>query len=166
MNHWSVQMIRIVASLVVILAIAATVFSGTQLRTTLSAPTYYIAANTEYRDSEQIWLRGASNLPAGAVLVVDVYNYVGEGSQTLSVRAQPRVGKDGFFEATLVPLPKMQFKHNIVCSVLFSPDYPEQDTTVTTTVGKHGEQLGFPRNPQTIINSGDRVSLMAAIHVE
>jgi hypothetical protein len=97
---------------------------------------------------------------------VDVQNYVGEGSQTLSAMALPRVGKDGFFEATLTPLPKMQFKHNIVCLVSFSPHYPEQDPTVTTTVGKHGEQLGFPKNPQTAIVSGERVYLMLAIHVE
>lgn len=159
-------MIRIVASLVVILAIAAALFSETRSRGRLNAPTYYIAGNAEYRHSEEIWLRGASNLPAGAVLVVDVQNYVGEDSKILSVRALPRVGKDGFFEATLTPLPKMQFKHNIVCLVSFSPDYPEQDPTVTTTVGKHGEQLGFPKNPQANIRSGERVYLEAAIHVE
>jgi hypothetical protein len=100
-------MSRIVVGLTATLAIAAALFSQTKSHRSLTAPTYYIAARAEYRDSEQIWLRGASNLPAGAVLVVDVQNYVGEGSQILSVRALPRVGKDGFFEATLAPLPKM-----------------------------------------------------------
>lgn len=101
-----------------------------------------------------------------AALVVDVQDYVGEGGRTLSVRALPRVGKDGFFEVTITPLPKMQFKHNIICLVSFSPNYPEQDTTVAAIVGKHGEQLGFPKNPQTSISSGERVYLVAAIHVE
>jgi hypothetical protein len=58
-----------------------------------------------------------------------------EGSQILSVRALPKVGKDGFFEATLAPLPKMQFKHNVVCLVSFFPNLPDQDATVTGTVG-------------------------------
>lgn len=148
------------------LAIAAALFSQTHSRARLGAPTYYIAANAEYRHSQEIWLRGTSNLPAGAVLVVDVKNYVGEGGQVLSVRALPKVGKDGFFEATLLPLQKQQFKHNVVCLVSFSPDYPDQDTTVTAAVGKHGEQLGFPKNPQANIGSGERVYLMAAVHVE
>jgi hypothetical protein len=60
----------------------------------------------------------------------------------------------------------MQFKHNIVCLVSFHPDYPDQDTSVTGTVGKHGEQLGFPKNPQARTDSGDRVYLIADIHVE
>jgi hypothetical protein len=159
-------MSRIVVSLVVTLAIAATLSSQSQSRRNLGAPTYYIAANAEYRHSHEIWLRGASNLPAGAVLVVDVLNYVGEGSQMLGVRALPRVGKDGFFEATLTPQAKMEFRHNVVCLVSFSPDYPDQDAAVKAAVRKHGEQLGFPKNPQANIGSGDRVSLMAAVHVE
>ena len=159
-------MSRIVASLAVSLAIASALFSQTQFRGRFSAPTYYIAANSAYRDSQEIWLRGTSNLPAGAVLIVDVQNYVGEGSQTLSIRAMPRVGKDGFFETTLTPQPKMEFKHNVVCLVSFSPDYPGQNANVTAVVGKHGEQLGFPKNPQANIVSGERVYLIAAVHVE
>jgi len=159
-------MSRIVVSLFFTLAVATTLFSQTQSGGKLRAPTYYIAANAEYRHSQEIWLRGASNLPAGAVLVVDVQNYVGEGSQILSVRALPRVGKDGFFEVTLTPQPKMEFKHNVVCLVSFSPDYPNQDAPVKAAVGKNGEQLGFPKNPQTNIGSGERVSLMAAVYVE
>jgi hypothetical protein len=159
-------MSRIVVGLVATLAIAAALFSQTKPRRSLTAPTCYIAANAEYRHAEEIWLRGASNLPAGAILVVDVQNYVGEGSQILDVRALPKVGKDGFFEATLAPLPKMQFKHNVVCLVSFFPNSPDQDPTVTGTVGRHGEQLGFPKNPQAYVHSGDNVYLGAAIHVE
>ncbi len=159
-------MSRIVVGLITTLAIAAALFSQTKSNRSLTAPTYYIAANAEYRHAEQIWLRGASNLPAGAVLVVDVQNYVGEGSQILSVRTLPKVGKDGFFEATLAPLPKMQFKHNLVCLVSFFPNFPDQDVTVTGTVGRHGEQLGFPKNPQAYVHSGENVYLGAVIHVE
>jgi hypothetical protein len=84
----------------------------------------------------------------------------------LGVRAQPRVGKDGFFEATVVPLPKMQFKHNIVCIISFSPNYPDQDVSVIRVVGRHGEQLGFPKNPQAVVSSGSRVSLETHLHVD
>ena len=113
-------MSRIVVGLVATLAIAAALFSQTKPRRSLTAPTCYIAANAEYRHAEEIWLRGASNLPAGTILVVDVQNYVGEGSQILDVRALPKVGKDGFFEATLAPLPKMQFKQPSLFSFVLS----------------------------------------------
>lgn len=159
-------MSRIVLGLTATLAIAAALFSQSKSHRSLTAPTYYIAANAEYRHAAEIWLRGASNLPAGAALVVDVQDYVGEGSQILSVRALLKVGKDGFFEASLAPLPKMQFKHNIVCLVSFLPNSPEQDAVVTGAVGRHGEQLGFPKNPQTNVLSGENVYLGTAIYVE
>ena len=159
-------MCRIVAILVTMFVVAAMLFSQTQPRGGLRAPTYYIAGNAEYRSSDTIWLRGASNLPTGSELVVDVQNYVGEGSESLAARALPRLGEDGFFEATLTPLLKMKFTHNIVCLVSFFPNIPAQNPTVTKAVGKHGEKLGFPKNPQTNIISGENVYLSAAIHVE
>jgi hypothetical protein len=60
----------------------------------------------------------------------------------------------------------MQFKHNVVCLVSFSPNFPDQEATVTGAVGRHGEQLGFPENPQTFVHSGENIYLGAAIHVE
>jgi hypothetical protein len=60
----------------------------------------------------------------------------------------------------------MQFKHNIVCLVSFLPNSPDQDAVVTGTVGRHGEQLGFPKNPQAYVHSGENIYLGAAIHVE
>jgi hypothetical protein len=157
---------RIVISLVFSSLMATALVSKPQPPAKLNAPTYFIAARAEYRDSEKVWLRGASNLPVGAILIVDVQDYVGENSRILSVRSQPRVGKDGLFEANLIPLPKTQFQHNIVCLVSFSPSYPDQDAAVIKIVGKNGEKLGFPANPQTEIGSGDRVSLIADVHVD
>jgi hypothetical protein len=159
-------MTRMILCLTFASVIAAVLLSERQTVPKLSAPTYFIAAKAEYRDSEKIWLRGTSNLPSGAILIVDVQNYVGENSKVLSRRSLPRVGRDGFFEATLVPLPETQFRQNIVCIVSFSPNYPDQDAPVVKAVGKKGEQLGFPTNPQTEINSGERVSLRADVHVD
>jgi hypothetical protein len=65
-------MSRIVLGVIASLSIAAALFSQAKSHRSLTAPTYYIAANAEYRHAEQIWLRGTSNLPVGAVLVVDV----------------------------------------------------------------------------------------------
>jgi hypothetical protein len=47
----------------------------------LTAPTYFIAAHADYRGSDELWIRGTSNLPAGAILIIDVQNYIGEDSQ-------------------------------------------------------------------------------------
>jgi hypothetical protein len=60
----------------------------------------------------------------------------------------------------------MQFKHNVVCFVSFFPNFSDQHATVTGTVGRHGEHLGLPKNPQAYVHSGENVYLGAAIHVE
>ena len=66
-------------------ALAATVLlSQSQAPAKLSAPTYYIAASAELRGPEEILVKGASNLPAGTVLFVNVSDFVGQGSKILS----------------------------------------------------------------------------------
>jgi len=157
---------RAVISLVVMLAAVPALGSESQALPKLSAPAYFIAGRTDYRHSREIFLQGTSSLPAGAILTVDIYDYIGEDSRALALRSFPKVGRDGFFEAKLVPLPNLEFKHNIVCVVLFAADYPVQDPSVVKLVGKYGERLGFPTNPQAIVGSGNIVSLELVLHVK
>src|SRR5215467_9103851 len=76
----------------------------------LTAPTFYIAASAELRDTDHIYVRGASNLPAGARLGINISDFVGEGSSTLNQEIDVAIGKDGFFEATISPKPSVKFR--------------------------------------------------------
>jgi hypothetical protein len=129
------------------------------------APTFYVAAKAEYETPNEMHVTGASNLPPGAQLYVDINDFIGEGSAILSERAEPTVGNDGFFSATLKPSAGKQFKHNVVCDIGFVPNDPHQPESVLRVVGKRGEGLGFPQNPQAYVNSGERHYLLDLVHV-
>lgn len=133
----------------------------------LWAPTYYIAARVTYdgRPSE-LHMVGASNLPAGARLYVNVYRYIGEGGSAINERASAVVSESGFFEATLHPSKGNVFQHNLVCDILFATRTdPAQPSSVLRVVGNHGERLGFPKNPQVSAVSGENFMLGELVHV-
>jgi len=159
------QMLRTIGFSLLFFLAATVLPSEPQTLSRLSAPTYYIAASAEYRAPDEILVRGASNLPAGAILFANAYDFIGEGSKALSGESLPKVGKDGFFEVRLKPSPGSRFKHNLVCDIGFMTDFPSQDASVLKTVGKHGEQLGFPINPQARVGSSEHYSLEDTIHV-
>lgn len=121
----------------------------------LTAPTFYIAASAEYGGSNWIYLRGASNLPSGAHLLINMSNYVGEGSSILSQDTRATVDRSGFFEATILPKAGAEFRHNLACQILFMPTFPDQERSVFRAVGKDGSKLWlFGRNPQAKVISG------------
>jgi hypothetical protein len=136
------------------------------LRARLWAPTYYIAARGTYDGSDQLDVVAASNLPAGARLYLNVYRYIGEGGDAINDEASVLVGKEGFFDVTLHPRKGNQFQHNLVCSVVFATNTaPAQPSSVLQVVGKHGEHLGFPKNPQVEVLSGERFVLGELIDI-
>ncbi len=121
----------------------------------LTAPTFYIAASAEYGGSNWIYLRGASNLPTGAHLVINIYDYVGQGSSILSQDTHATVDRSGFFEAKILPKPRVEFRHNLVCDIIFMPSFPDQEQSVLRAVGKGGSNLWLSgRNPQAKVTSG------------
>jgi hypothetical protein len=76
------------------------------------------------------------------------------------------VGKGGFFEAKLHPIRGNQFQHNLVCDVVFATlTDPPQPPSVLQAVGKRGERLGFPRNPQVEVTSEETFTLVERIHI-
>jgi hypothetical protein len=133
----------------------------------LWASTYYIAAKVTYDGRpEQLHVVGASNLPIGARLDLKVYSHIGEGGDVISEDATAVVGKRGFFEATLHPLKGNRFEHNLVCDIVFATyTVPAQPPSVLQIVGSHGEHLGFPKNPQVEVVSGERFLLHDLAHV-
>jgi hypothetical protein len=131
----------------------------------LTAPTFYIAASAEYAGSPGIYLRGVSNLPAGAQLTINVYDYVGQGSSVLSQDTLVTLDKGAFFETTVLPKPGVAFRHNLVCDVIFMPAFPTQEESVLRATGRNGSRLSVSgRNPQAKVTSGGYY-LQELIHV-
>jgi len=65
------------------------------------------------------------------------------------------VDKRGFLEADIAPKKGMSFRTYLICDVVFMPSYPKQPAEVIRRVGRRGELLGFPDNPQGHLQSGE-----------
>jgi hypothetical protein len=138
-----------------VLAITGTVWAAeAQAPRKLSAPTLYIAARADFEGvkdiSKEMKIKGASNLPEGSRIRIEVF----DGLAVLNTETFSNLGKDGFFEATLSPRPGRSFRHNVNCDVTFTPGDGKQDPSVLQIVGRDGSGLGFLKNPQTYIHSG------------
>jgi hypothetical protein len=140
---------------------------GQQRVTRLNAPTFYIAAKATFDgDPSEIRVEGASNLPPGAVLDVFILPYIGEGGRPISEHTTVVVDTNGFFAASLHPTKGNQFRHNLVCDIVFATrSVPLQPPSVLRVTGSRGEHLGFPENPQTGVMSGENYTLQDLVHV-
>jgi len=137
---------------------------------------YYITTKAMLIDPEVVSIFGASNLPPGSVLLVYIYDYIGEGSKVFNEETRVRMGEDGLFKVTIQPKEGLKFfgpalnailrgelvrpkdasdfGRSMVCSVSFSPNYPPQPESVIKVVGDAGENLGSnATNPQIAGNS-------------
>jgi len=133
----------------------------------LAAPTYYIAAKASFDSgSQKIGIAGTTNLPVGALLMVNIADYIGEGSHTFNDPATAAVGKDGFFFMSVSPKKGMSFHRNLICDIGFMANYPQQPATVIREVGRKGERLGFAKNPQSGVLSGENHYLSTVTVVE
>jgi hypothetical protein len=83
----------------------------------------------------------------------------------MSEEASASVGTDGLFEVNLHAMRGIVFRPNLACDLVFMPTFPKQPASVLMIVGKHGEHLDFPKNPQTRVGSGDNYYLVSSIHV-
>jgi len=162
----------VIACLSLALAVLAKALRTTQQapERSLSAPTYYIAAEVYdcEPDPNYIDFRGASNLPSGAVvgaLVIDLAE-----AKAYSEYAYVPVNGAGFFAGRIEPKQGMRFHHGLVLQVFFAPFRPKQAESVLRIIGKKGERLEEVANvsltvpgdmvrpavnPQLIMWSGD-----------
>lgn len=122
-----------------------------------TAPTFYIAASAAFVSPDYLFVRGASNLPAGAKLIVNIYDCCEKTDLVLNQDSIAVVGKDGFLETKEIPKPGMHFHPHLHGAILFMVTYPDQEPSVLRVVGKTGEKLGAfedPQNPQAQEGSG------------
>lgn len=78
----------------------------------------------------------------------------GNGSTRFNEDVIAVVDESGFFDVTMRPRPNLQFRHRLICHIVFMPTYPKQSVPVLDAVGRRGEKLGFPQNPQAHVISG------------
>lgn len=110
---------------------------------------YYILASAMLAAPWAVIVRGASNLPAGAILTVYLSDYIGEGSHDFNNEVRATVGKDGLFTVTIRPKKGRTMRANLICNITFGPEYPRQPEDVLRIVGRRGQRLGTrATNPQ------------------
>ena|ERR1700730_1124836 len=148
---------RKIVCLAVVLSLSLYIASAQKAPARHTAPTFYIAVSSAFVSPEYLFVRGASNLPEGAKLIVNIYDCCEKTDLRLNQDSIAVVMKDGFFETKEVPKPGMHFHPHLHGSILFMTTYPEQEPSVLRAVGKTGEKLGGfddPQNPQARVASG------------
>lgn len=127
----------------------------------LSAVGYYIALQARLYTDSYVGVSGASNLPVGSMIMIDVYDFIGTGGKRLNQDVTVKVRNDGLFDVQVNVRKGAVFKANMVCDAVFDPNSSQQPGTVTRIVGRRGERLGATgNNPQVQTNS--RTTLLVA----
>jgi len=151
---------------------------GNQTKAKLLAPAYYIAAKASYQNSSQIEVAGQTNLPPGAVVTAQVFDFVGVGASALSASAMIVVKQDQTFVAWLTPkdgkeftftAPGRSYPHNPICEITFDPTAPQlshssttsaQPMSVLSLVGKYGQGLGKSWGTNPILYCGKAICFL------
>jgi hypothetical protein len=131
----------LLSGIAMLLAIASSSTTAVRDTAPLPAPTYYIAVDGRKCEPDSITIMGASNLPSGAVLAIEVENsdptYI-----TLPV--------SGWFEKDIHAKGGMSFHAGLTVRAYFQIAYyrgPRQPTNVLRVVGLKGWRLAAVRNP-------------------
>jgi len=120
----------------------------------LTAPTYYISVESRLENETLVRFHGLSNLPAGSVITITVRDFHGEGWDFYSDEMHSSVNDKGQFDGKLAPQQGKTFRRNFILVADFMPYHPDQPSSVLKIVGKKGEFLGGPENPQRFQVSG------------
>jgi hypothetical protein len=123
-------------------------------RVPLPAPTFYLVLREGQCRSYGIDVRGATNLPAGAIIDLGLADFHDDGWTDYSDEVNAIVGEDGHFAATIPPKPNLTLPHNVIITATFGTVYHHQPQNVLKVVGNHGENLDDLGNPQAETVSG------------
>jgi hypothetical protein len=102
---------------------------------------------------DDAYIFGVTNLPSDSVLRATCFDFIGQGSHTVSKDTALTVAQNGLFKASVVSKRSHEFKSNMICSVAFHAW--NQPAAVLKITGRYGEKLGNPAiNSQIGIYSG------------
>jgi hypothetical protein len=117
----------------------------------LNAPGYYIAVDATREYEGVIRVRGASNLPAGAKIGLEVEELVQEnGRKPLSTLTCTAVDQKGLFRDELQVTKDVYQKKGLIVDAIFLTNQCVQSPGVIRVVGHHGELLGNDGRPVTM----------------
>ncbi len=123
-------------------------------REPLPAPTFYLVLREGQCWSYGMDVRGASNLPAGAIIDLGLADFHDDGWTEYSEVVNATVGEDGHFAATISPKRDITLPDNVIITATFGTVYHHQPQNVLKAVGNHGENLDDLGNPQAESVSG------------
>jgi hypothetical protein len=115
----------------------------------LSAPTYYIAAFAQLEYGDTIRVRGASNLPPGASVALDVVATNGDGWTEYSKTICVATSEEGLFNQEMNISTGLPHRSDLFVRATFLTNACKQSAKVLQIVGDRGEFLG---------NDGDHVA--------
>lgn len=117
----------------------------------LEAPGYYIAVDATRDREGAISVRGASNLPVGAKVGLEVEELVPEnGRKPLNALVCAAVDRRGLFRAELQVAKDAYQKKDLIVDAIFLTNQCAQDQEVIRAIGRHGELLGNDGRPVTM----------------
>jgi hypothetical protein len=130
-----------------------------QPRSPLPAPTFYLALKQGGCWQNEVEVHGASNLPPGAIIDLQLAEFQGDGWLSHVDAVNATLGPDGYFTAKIPLLDYAHLPHNLIVTATFGTVYHQQPTNVLRIVGNHGEHLDDLMNPQAMAVSGFNTTL-------
>jgi hypothetical protein len=123
---------------------------------TLSAPTYYVAAEVVgcEQEANRIEFRGATNLPHGALITAVVSDFDSDAWKDYSDEVHAPVSEQGFFAGDIEPKKGIRFHRNLLLRVCFAPFRPHQPEGVLKLIGKNGQKLQEVANTRIEVSKG------------
>lgn len=125
-----------------IAACALSEAAGTQGTPRLSAPTYYIAVSAQLDVGDIVHLRGATNLPAGASVALQIVAPNGGGWKEYSKVACVVTSEGGLFDQDLDIPVGLPHRTDLFARATFLTNACKQSVRVLQVVGGQGEFLG------------------------
>jgi hypothetical protein len=128
-------------------------------------------------DGDLVRFNGASNLPAGANILVTVTDFDNDAWKDYSDGVCVQVAQSGFFSGEIHPKLGIKFRRNLILRASFATNVCKQPASVLRIVGPKGEHLGekdaplgelagLSRNPQLYQASGWYYGLETIARIE
>jgi hypothetical protein len=116
----------------------------------LPAPSYYVSvfAQREYGDTVRV--KGASNLPPGAAVALEVIATNGDGWTEYSKAVCVATSKEGVFNQEMNISSELPHRTDLFVRATFLTNACKQSAHVLQVVGHHGELLGNDGRPITM----------------